>query len=74
MKISIIVPVYNCEKYLKMCIDSILNQTYDNWELILVDDGSKDNSGQICDQYSKDDNRIKVFHIKNNGPSNARNL
>lgn len=74
MKISIIVPVYNTEKYLSRCIDSIINQTYKNIEVLLVDDGSNDNSGLICDNYAKKDKRIKVFHQKNSGQSSARNL
>ena len=61
-EISIIVPVYNVEKYLPRCVDSILNQTFTDFELILVDDGSTDRSGIICDQYKKRDNRIKVIH------------
>ena len=64
-EISIIVPVYNVEKYLTRCIDSILNQTFTDFELILVDDGSTDKSGVICDKYSKIDSRIKVIHSKN---------
>ena len=60
--ISIIVPVYNSESTLRRCIDSILAQTYQNFELLLIDDGSKDRSGDICDEYSKKDPRIKVFH------------
>lgn len=71
--ISIIVPIYNVDKYLKKCIDSLLNQTYKNLEIILVDDGSTDNSGKICDEYSKRDNRIIVFHQKNSGVSTTRN-
>lgn len=71
--VSIIVPVYNVEKYLKKCIDSIKNQTYDNLEILLVDDGSTDNSGKICDLYSKKDRRIKVIHKENGGLSDARN-
>ncbi len=72
--ISIIVPVYNCENYLTECLNSIVNQTYKNLQIILVDDGSKDSSGQICDKFAANDLRIKVFHIKNGGPSKARNL
>ena len=62
--VSVIVPVYKVENVLHYCIDSILNQTYKNFELILVDDGSPDNSGEICDEYAKKDNRIKVVHKK----------
>ncbi len=72
-KVSIIVPVYNVEKYLPTCIESILNQSYKNFELILVDDGSPDKSGDICDDFAKKDNRIKVIHQKNSGVSKARN-
>ena len=71
--ISIIVPVYNVEKYLDKCIESILNQTYKNLEIILVDDGSKDNCPKICDDYAVKDNRIKVIHKINGGLSSARN-
>lgn len=71
--ISVIVPLYNVEKYLERCIDSIINQTYDNLEIILVDDGSTDRSGLICDQYKEQDTRIKVIHKKNGGASSARN-
>lgn len=71
--ISIIVPVYNVEKYLEQCLDSILNQTYKNLEIILVDDGSTDNSGSICDRYGEKDSRIKVIHQKNGGVCAARN-
>ena len=73
-KISIIIPVYNAEKYLKRCIDSIIAQTYSDWELILVDDGSTDLSGKICDKYASQDKRITVCHIQNGGPSRARNI
>lgn len=72
--ISVIIPVYNVEKYLKKSIDSVLNQTFQNFEIILVDDGSTDNSGIICDEYAEKDNRIKVVHQKNAGVSVARNL
>ena len=72
-KISIIVPVYNVEEYITECIDSILSQTYKDCELILVDDGSSDNSGKICDEYALKDNRIKVIHKENGGLSSARN-
>lgn len=71
--VSIIVPVYNVEKYLDKCIDSILDQTFTDFELLLVNDGSTDNSGNICDEYAKKDNRIRVFHQENNGVSSARN-
>lgn len=72
-KISVIVPVYNMEKYIHRCINSILDQTFKDFELILVDDGSLDKSGKICDLYSEKDNRIKVIHKKNGGLSDARN-
>ena len=70
---SIIVPVYNVEKYLPQCVDSILRQTYGSFEVILVDDGTKDRSGELCDQYAAQDERIKVIHKKNSGASSARN-
>lgn len=73
-KISIVVPVYNVEKYLSECIESILNQTFKDFELILVDDGSKDSSGYICDDYARKDSRINVIHKKNGGLSDARNV
>ena len=72
--VSIIVPVYNVEQYLKRCIQSILRQTYVHIEIILVDDGSTDHSGKICDAYSKRDHRIRVFHKHNGGQASARNL
>lgn len=72
--ISVIVPVYKAEKYLSRCIDSIISQTYQEWELLLVDDGSPDKSGFICDDYSNKDSRIRVFHKKNEGVSSARNF
>lgn len=71
--VTIIVPVYNVEKYLHRCIDSIINQTYKNLRIILVNDGSTDSSGVICDDYAKIDNRIQVIHKKNGGLSSARN-
>ncbi|MCR2822011.1 glycosyltransferase [Lederbergia panacisoli] len=71
--ISIIVPIYNVEKYLSFCIESILNQTYIYFELILVNDGSPDKCGEICDEYAKKDKRIKVIHQNNGGLSSARN-
>ena len=61
-KISVIVPVYNVEQYLERCVDSIINQTYKNLEIILVNDGSTDNSGQLCDELAKKDDRIRVIH------------
>ena len=72
--ISIIIPVYNVEKWLNKCIDSILSQSYENFEVILVNDGSTDKSKDICDQYSKEDKRVKVFHNKNKGLSYSRNF
>ena len=71
--ISIVIPVYNAEKYLSQCIESILSQTYQNIEVILVDDGSPDSSGIICDNYAKSDSRIVVIHNSNGGVSSARN-
>lgn len=73
MKISVIVPVYKVEPYLRKCVDSVLNQTFNDFELILVDDGSPDNSGKICDEIAQADSRIKVIHQKNGGLSAARN-
>lgn len=72
--ISIIVPVYNVEKYLKKCIDSLTKQTYKNIEIILINDGSTDESGRICEECKKNDYRIRLFHEKNMGVSNARNV
>ncbi len=71
--ISVIVPVYNVELYLSQCIESIINQTYKDIEIILIDDGSPDNCGRICDEYAKKDSRVRVFHKENGGLSNARN-
>lgn len=72
--ISVIVPVYNVKEYLRCCIDSILKQTYDKLELIIVDDGSTDGSGEICEEFKDRDVRIRIFHKKNGGASSARNL
>lgn len=72
-KISVIVPIYKVEKYLRQCLDSIVNQTYRNLEIILVDDGSPDNCGKICDEYARSDERIIVIHKENGGLSAARN-
>lgn len=72
--ISVIVPIYNVEDYLEDCLVSILNSTYEDFELILVDDGSTDNSGNICDCFQEKDHRIKVFHTENRGLSMARNI
>ena len=73
-KISVIVPVYNVENYLERCVESILHQTYTNFELILINDGSTDSSGQICDHLANQYENIKVYHIENAGVSNARNV
>lgn len=72
--ISIIVPVYNVEKYLDQCIESIINQTYKELEIFLIEDGSPDNCGAICDSWAKKDDRIKVFHVDNGGSARARNI
>lgn len=72
--ITIIIPVYKVEHCISKCIDSVISQTYSNWELILIDDGSPDESGTICDQYAEKDARIKVLHVDNGGPSKARNV
>ena len=72
-EISVIVPVYKVEKYIHRCIDSILNQTFRDFELIMVDDGSPDNCGAICDEYAAKDNRVVVIHQENGGLSAARN-
>lgn len=73
-KISIIVPVYNVEDYLRQCLDSIIAQTFTDWECLLIDDGSPDKSGSICDEYAEKDSRFRVFHTPNGGVSSARNL
>ena len=72
-EVSIIVPVYQVEKYIRQCVDSILAQTFTDFELILVDDGSKDKSGQICDEYTRMDTRVKVIHKENGGAADTRN-
>lgn len=72
--ISVIIPVYNTEKYLHRCIDSVLAQTYKDFELLLIDDGSKDSSGAICDEYAAQDTRVRVFHKENGGVSSARKM
>ena len=72
-RLSIIVPVYKVEKYIHKCVDSILNQTFTDFELILVDDGSPDNCGRICDEYAEKDSRVRVIHKENGGLSDARN-
>ena len=73
-KISVIVPIYNVEPYLHRCVDSLLLQTYQDFELILIDDGSTDNCGMICDEYAALDDRIRVIHKLNGGLSDARNV
>lgn len=72
--ISVIIPVYNSQPYLEACINSVLNQTYRNLEVLLVDDGSKDESGAMCDAYARQDDRVRVFHKENGGQSTARNM
>ena len=72
-KISIIVPIYNIQEYLEKCVKSIQKQTYNNLEIILVDDGSTDNCKNMCDEFALKDERIKVIHKKNGGLSSARN-
>ena len=73
MLISVIVPVYNVERYLRECLDSLINQTYNDLEVIMVDDGSKDSSGKICDEYSEKYDNFKVIHKENAGLGMARN-
>lgn len=72
--VSIIVPVYNAQQYIRRCVDSILNQEYTDFELLLIDDGSTDSSGEICDEYAQKDTRIRVVHKENSGVSDSRNL
>lgn len=74
IKVSVLVPVYNTKKYLDKCLESIINQTYRNLEIIIIDDGSNDGSSELCDKYSKNDKRIKVFHKKHEGVVSARKL
>lgn len=73
MQISVIIPVYNAAPYLVRSVNSVINQTFPNWELILVDDGSKDSSGQICDEFAQRDSRVRVIHQHNAGAGAARN-
>lgn len=72
--ISVIIPIYNVEPYLRKCLDSVVNQTYKDLEILIIDDGSTDGPGAICDEYVKADKRIRVFHTANRGLSCARNL
>ncbi len=74
IKISIVIPVYNASKYLRATLDSVYNQTYTHWEALLIDDGSKDKSSSICDEYAQKDNRFRVIHKENGGVSSARNI
>ena len=74
LRLSVIVPVYNVEKYIRQCIDSILTHSFTDFELLLIDDGSKDKSGEICDEYARKDSRVKAFHKENGGVSSARNM
>ena len=71
--VSVIIPVYNVEKYLAECVDSVLAQSCQNYEIILVDDGATDSSGRMCDEYARKDSRIRVIHQSNGGLSAARN-
>ena len=73
-KVAIIIPVYNAEEFLKYSVESVLNQTYSNLEIILVNDGSKDSSGLLCNEYAEKDSRVKVIHVENGGQSRARNI
>lgn len=73
-KLSIIVPIYNAERYIRQCVDSILSQSFGDFELLLVDDGSDDESSRICDEYAGVDSRVRVFHKVNGGVSSARNM
>ena len=71
--VSIVIPIYNVENFLNGCVESVINQTYRNIEILLVDDGSTDSSGELADRYKDKDNRIRVFHKINGGLSDARN-
>ena len=71
--ISVVIPAYNVQKYLSACLDSVINQTYHNLEIIVINDGSTDSTGTICDDYARKDTRIKVIHQENQGLSGARN-
>ena len=73
-KITVIIPVYNVEDYVGRCIESVITQDYSNLEILLVDDGSEDNSDKICDEYAEKDSRIRVIHKENGGLSSARNI
>ena len=73
-KISVIIPVYNAESTLRRCVDSVLAQTFTDFECLLINDGSKDKSGEICDEYAIRDSRVRVFHKENGGVSSARNV
>lgn len=72
--ISILIPAYNVDKYLRECLDSVINQTYRDLQIVIVDDGSNDSTGKICDEYAAKDSRIEVYHIPNGGVANARNI
>ena len=74
VKISVIIPCYNVEKYIETCLESVLSQTYLNWEAVIVDDGSTDRTGVIADNYSSSDDRFRVFHKSNGGLADARNF
>ena len=73
VKLSVIIPIYSAEKFISKCVDSVLSQNYSNMEIILVDDGSPDNCPKICDDYAKQDERVKVIHQNNKGVAEARN-
>lgn len=73
-RVSVIVPVYNTKAYIKRCVDSLLNQTYSDMEIILIDNGSTDGCSEICDRYANEYKRVKTYHVKNAGVSNARNI